>query len=156
MSSKLKLTFVDKSVKVRHFGQKHTKASIVSGFKFQTLRKMFEEAGFNDVPRFVNEVLEDCGYKKDYDLNMWTIKTSGSSICNDEDEYDETKGRRIAVSRAKAKAYSNAARAIGIIWDSFDEILDNCYNLMVNLIDFESIEKEAIENVIETGISNPL
>ena len=86
---------------------------------------------------------------------MWTIKTSGTSRCNDEDDdvYDETKGRRIAVSRAKEKAYAHAATTVGVIVSSFKEIYKELFYFVSEMIDFHDNESNAIINVIETGKS---
>lgn len=154
-NNRIKMSFVDKSLRVNFIDKKLTIASIQSGFKFTRLDAFFEQVGFKSIPDFVVEILEKYGYKKDYSLGMWITKTSGESKCNDTDEYDKIRGRRISVSRAKKAAYINASRALFEISDTFFKITSKFGDVIPELITHYDCEDKAINNVIEHGVSNP-
>lgn len=151
----IKMSFVDKSLRVNFINNKLTIASIRSGFKFTRLDSFFEQVGFKTIPDFVVEILEKHGYKKDYSLGMWITKTTGESKCNDTDKYDEVRGRRISVSRAKKMAYINASRTLFEISDTFFKITSKLDNVIPELMTHYACENKAISNVIEYGVSNP-
>ena len=83
------------------------------------------------------------------------IRVKGCSYCNRDDEFSISTGKKIAYSRAFAKAYKQYLEIISIIEDNFslimDELLTNkvrCYKILNNeeyridgIIKRESIEK---------------
>lgn len=147
------LSFIDKSVSITSF-EKQTHASIRSGFKFSKFEKRFEELGFNNLPDFVVNILEKNGYKRDFKLNMWVVKTQGSANLAPDDEYNETTGRRIALMRAKEKAYKKACQVFEDLDAQFYFASEMCGNTLGELYDFTLEESDAIERVIETGKSD--
>ena len=67
------------------------------------------------------------------------IKVKGCSYCNRDDEFSISTGKKIAYSRAFAKAYKQYLEIISIIEDNFslimDELLTNkvrCYKILNN------------------------
>ena len=67
------------------------------------------------------------------------IKVKGCSYCNRDDKYSISTGKKIAYSRAFAKAYKQYSEIISIIEDNFslimDELLTNkvrCYKILNN------------------------
>ena len=152
-NDRIVLSFVDKSIKVRHFDRRSV-ATILSGFKFSQIEKKFEDMGFETLPEFIGELLYTWGYRKDYNLNMWVIKTTGESKCSPDDDYNETTGYRIAIMRAKEKAYDNALNALSSIGEIFRMGVDLLDNTNTNLAQYSWDEYEAIERVIETGKSD--
>lgn len=147
------LSFVDKSINV--FGvDGQTHATIKSGFKFSKFEKKFAELGFKNLPDFVVDILNKHGYKRDYNLNMWIIKTQGVAKFNPEDEYNEITGRRIAVMRAKKKAYEKSLDVLCEISRRFYGIVNTCTNTICEVCVFVSDEMDAIDRVIETGKSD--
>lgn len=67
------------------------------------------------------------------------IKAKGCSYCNKDDKYSISTGKKIAYSRAFAKAYKQYLEIISIIEDNFslimDELLANkvrCYKILNN------------------------
>ncbi|MCM1217944.1 MAG: hypothetical protein NC548_25950 [Lachnospiraceae bacterium] len=153
-NNRIVLSFVDSSITVRNFDRRSV-ASILSGFKFTQLDKKFEDLGFETLPGFVGEILYNNGYRKDYNLNMWVIKTSGSSTCSPDDEYNETTGYRLSVMRSKKAAYDKAFSTIAEIFTVFFDGYNVLENTILNLSKFSKDEGEAIGRVIETGKSDP-
>lgn len=153
-NTRFTLSFVDTSLNVNST-DKLTCASIVSGFKFTKFERIFEQLGIKNVPDFVTDILYQNGYRKDYGLNMWIMKTTGISKCNPDDEFDEVRGRRIAVSRAKVKAYNNALKTFGDIFKRFTQMTSVLYDGIMDMCTYIDNEKDAIENVINYGVSNP-
>ena len=147
------LSFVDKTTSIVSVGNR-TLASIRSGFKFSKFEKRFEELGFKNIPDFVVEILDKNGYKRDFNLNMWVTKTQGVANLFPEDEYNETTGRRIAIMRAKAKAYEKACKVFEDIDRYFYFASESCGNTLGCLYDFTMEEYDAIDRVIETGKSD--
>lgn len=154
MSDKFKVSFVDKSVHVTHVGNR-TKASILSGFKFNTFERGFNRYFFDELPSVVVDILNEYGYQRDYKLGMWVLKTTGVSSCNQGDEYDVLKGRRIALSRAKKKAYETAQKVTETISTLFLGIVNLCDCTSITLQEYIDVEDAAIENVIDYGVSKP-
>lgn len=154
MEEKFIMSFVDKSVKVNQYGNR-TIASVVSGLKFSKFDNILSKFGLDTVPTFIENILEFYGYKRDYSLGMWVIKTTGVAKCSEGDDFDEVKGRRIALSRAKMKAYDTLALVMGEIVNTFYNVEDLFVNTLNAMVDFSVNEEEAIENVITTGYSKP-
>lgn len=152
-NERIVLSFVDNSVRVQHFGHRSS-ARILSGFKFKQLEKKFESLGFETLPEFVGEILYANGYRKDYNLNMWVVKTTGTASCSPEDEYNETTGYRLSVMRAKEKAYYKALVVINELMNVFVGGLEILTTSAHELSRFFVDEGDAIERVIETGKSD--
>lgn len=148
------VSFVDKSINVTQ-GEKLTVASIKSGFKFSRFDAFFEKLGFKTFPEFVNDILENYGYKKDYKNRMYATYCTGTAKCSPEDEFDEVKGRRIAVSRAKKDGYNKALGVAADISRKLFEITAACENTIREVYRFDINEDNAIKNVIKYGVSNP-
>lgn len=148
------MSFIDKSMTVNRHDRRMV-ANLKSGFKFSKFDTMFDQLGFRGIPPFAVDILEENGYKKDYDLKMWVTKTTGVAKCSTEDDFDEVKGRRIAVSRAKKDAYIKALSVMCDISNSLWSITNMCDNTMDEMLTFSENEDIAIENVIEYGVSNP-
>lgn len=147
----IKLTFVDNTVRVNNYG-KMTKALITSGFKFNTFDTLFNYM-LGGIPSTIVELLESYGYRRDYDLGMWITTTSGTSKCNGEDEFDEVKGRRVALSRAKKNAYNRAKK---LMWDMcvvLDTVSEKFFLTRMDMEQYFNDESVAIDNVIEKGTS---
>lgn len=152
--NKIKMSFIDKSVSVKHVNNR-TFTSIKSGFKFSVFDNMFEQFGFKTVPTFVVDILKKHGYTKDYKYNMWTTSTTGVSKCNVEDEFDEVKGKRVSLSRAKLKAYIKASKTSHEMIEVLKEIIESLTQMRFDMRVYEKSEIIAIDNVIEYGVSNP-
>lgn len=150
----IKMSFIDKSVNVKHVNNR-TFTSIKSGFKFSVFDNMFEQFGFKTVPSFVVGILKKHRYTKDYRYNMWTTSTTGVSKCNVKDVFDEVKGKRVSLSRAKLKAYIKASKTSHEIIDVLTEIVESLTHFRFDMRVYEKNEIIAIDNVIEYGVSNP-
>ena len=152
--NKFVMSFVDKSVKVNRYDNRMV-ASMKSGFKFTRLDAIFERAGFKALPEFVVNIFDANGYKKDHKCGMWVTKCVGVAQCSPDDEFDEVRGRRIAVSRAKKDGYWKGMCVMSEISNALYEIMYTCDNTVDELMKFDENENTAIENVIEYGVSNP-
>lgn len=155
MQKHLKLTFVSKKTTCHQIGNK-TVVNLYSGFKFSKFDSFFEKIGFARIPPVVIAGLYNLGYKRDYKLGMWVIKTTGVSECSPTDVFDEVRGRRIATSRAKMEAYSSAQELSRYVMKGLSPIYMLFQNTNIEMNAFKREEKIAINNVIETGVSNPV
>ncbi len=153
-NNNLIVSFVDKSLTVQRYDNR-TVAKIKSGFKVTRLESLFTKSGFKGIPEFVLNILDENGYKKDNKINMYVTKCVGVSKCSDEDNFDEVKGRRVAVSRAKRDAYNKALNVMCDIQNMIFDINYVCESSIMNVIAFDENEEDAIQNVIEYGVSNP-
>lgn len=147
------LSFIDKSIAVTTVGNK-TYATIKSGFKFTKFESLFRESGFKTIPEFVVGILEMYGYRPDYKNGMWVTKTTATAACAPDDKNVETTGNRIALMRAKQKAYDKANKCIFDIWMRFNDASRMLLETNLKLEKYIIAEGEAIDRVIETGKSD--
>lgn len=155
MQSYLKLTFVSEKHSVKRINNKMI-STVYSGFKFSKLDGFFDQFGYLSLPPSVENALFNNGYRRDYNLGMWVIKSVGVSECSKDDEFDETKGRRIATSRAKVEAFKTAENTMDEILRDICPIADVILKTSSKMVRNKVIEQVAIRNVIATGISDPL
>lgn len=151
--NRITLSFIDKSIAVSTVGNK-TYATIKSGFKFTKFDAYFHQFGFKSLPEVVVDTLNKYGYKRDLKTGMWVTKTNGIAVCAPEDTNVETTGQRIALMRAKAKAYEKSFRCIAEVWKQFNDVSRLFLETTLDLEDFIGDEYDAIDRVIETGKSD--
>lgn len=75
--------------------------------------------------------------------------TKAVSRCNPEDTFDVEKGKRIAESRAKAKAFSIATNVYFCIHKGLEKVLDQIATLNQACSLAASIEEEHVEELIK-------
>lgn len=152
MENNFKLTFVDKKTTTQRIGDDYV-ATLYSGFMFSKFDAFFSRYGFKGLPARVETALLKAGYRRDYGLGMWVVKTTGVAICSPDDTFDDVRGRRIALSRAKINAHLVAEEMVNDVIGALNPILDMFYETKGYLNKNKVIEKDAVYNVIETGES---
>lgn len=148
----INLSFDDKNVVTKLFGAR-TIVELKSYVSSKKLDKFLNELGYRTLPEPVLNVFNKYGYKYDHKLGGWATITTGVAVLNKEDTPDSTKGVRIAMSKAKVKAYSRANRCflnIRNIFASTSEMFSP-----FKMLYYMNEESQALERVIETGSSNP-
>jgi hypothetical protein len=148
----IKLTFDDTSISKKTV-ENRTIVSVWSGFKFTKLEAELENLGLKTLPEPIATILTKYGYKRDFKKNIWKAKSTGVATLSPDDENNDVTGYRIAMSRAKRKAYIKATNCLREISGIFDEVSDLFYFSSYRLGQFEIEETEAIEDVIDHGYS---
>ena len=77
------------------------------------------------------------------------VKVKGCSYCNRDDKYSISTGKKIAYSRAFAKAYKQYLEIISIIEDNFSLIMDELLTNKVRCYKIISNEKYRIDDIIK-------
>ena len=136
-----KLTIVSSEYTIENFesGKYSTKTSCYLVFKIKSkkleylIKYCLSKKYFAKLPSYIKKCIEE------KDTCPIYIKTKGCSYCNRDDKYSISTGKKIAYSRAFAKAYKQYSEIISIIEDNFslimDELLTNkvrCYKILNN------------------------
>lgn len=77
---------------------------------------------------FLTEALKECnvsGIYLDEDVNFNVeMQSIGTATCHDNDTYDEEIGKRIALTRAQAKAFEKTCRVYDCICHKLSDVID--------------------------------
>ena len=116
-----------------------TKTSCYLVFKIKSqkieylIKHCLSKKYFAKLPSYIKNCIEE------KDTCPIYIRAKGCSYCNRDDKYSISTGKKIAYSRAFAKAYKQYSEIISIIEDNFsflmDELLANkvrCYKILNN------------------------
>ena len=116
-----------------------TKTSCYLVFKIKSqkieylIKHCLSKKYFAKLPSYIKNCIEE------KDTCPIYIRAKGCSYCNKDDKYSISTGKKIAYSRAFAKAYKQYSEIISIIEDNFsflmDELLANkvrCYKILNN------------------------
>lgn len=116
-----------------------TKTSCYLVFKIKSqkieylIKNCLSKKYFAKLPSYIKNCIEE------KDTCPIYIRAKGCSYCNRDDKYSISTGKKIAYSRAFAKAYKQYSEIISIIEDNFsflmDELLANkvrCYKILNN------------------------
>lgn len=80
--------------------------------------------------------------------NYGDFKVRGIARCSDDDIFDEDKGRKIAESRAKARAYDIACKVYLAISNSLDKYGKEIENTLGACVMAKEVEEAHIEELI--------
>jgi hypothetical protein len=83
--------------------------------------------------------------QKNYNIK---VVAKGISRCSDEDEFDPEFGRRLAEAKALKKGYCKIAKIMLNKIQKLEELSDNLYDFMINVITAEGSEADRLEYLI--------
>lgn len=97
------------------------------------------------------DVISENMWKKEYPhVDFWGgFTTKAVSRCNPDDTFDVEKGKRIAESRAKAKAFTIATNVYFCIHKSLEKYLDSVADSNQACSLAASVEEEHVEELIK-------
>lgn len=146
----IKLSFDDNSVSITRKSEV-TAVSVVSYFRSDKLFKFMNDIGFDSITNVVYNTLAEYGYQYNYKLNGWATKTCGTTRLDERDNDDQTLATRIAMTKAKSKAYSRAIRCLNKIKNKFADAMIMFDDSQLELQEYGVDENDAISRVIQTG-----
>lgn len=76
----------------------------------------------------------------------WCIETTGVARCSKNDTFDETAGKRIAQTKANAKAYLKYAKWARDIYNNTLEIKEKCFNTLNVALELASNETAKLKD----------
>ena len=146
-----KLTIVSSEYTIENFeSEKYsTKTSCYLMFKIKSkkleylIKYCLSKKYFAKLPSYIKKCIEE---KDTYPIY---IRVKGCSYCNRDDKYSISTGKKIAYSRAFAKAYKQYLEIISIIEDNFSSIMDELLTNKVRCYKILNNEEYRIDDIIK-------
>lgn len=105
---------------------------------------------------FLTSALKNCNISglyldKSLSFNV-EMQTIGTATCHDDDEYDETIGKQIALTRAQAKAFENTCKVYDAICTKLDAVINEGIRYINNCWDSANRCWQHVLDIDDCGI----